>query len=650
EVVSSAVKWSLKARKKTVTLTNELETKVRKRAQQKIDELKGKMAKIKSGKSWKQAGFDSEGTYKLFMSRYERHLDMNQRIIDAPECKTGVYFDRAAVKHLSHNVRPDPRAWYKFRLIGGKNSPASHLSRFLDLIINGEKSGSMYVYGTVKDPQLSEITFRGNIFSSLSGVKIMNNNRTIGLSKDYPWEDNIWIDKLEIVGPYYDSKETPFEKILSGFLKNNAPSDEEVLQVLDKFSSLVFRNASNKLEYLNGLLNLYKKNLEDGLKSKDAIIDPLAVIISSPAFLYFHEKNKEDSSYIDEVSFANRLSYFLWSAPADDELMKLAKEGKLRDAAVVKQQIDRMLKSPKSEKFYSGFVEQWFDLKRFDSTTVDERKYPHYSFSVQESARKEPVAFIKEVIKSNLPISNFISSDFVVIDDVLASHYGIAKKHSPGFTKVNLAEGSKRGGLLTQTAFLVMGSTGERTSPVIRGTLVRDIFLNDPPPQPPPNVPELAFKDGEVKSIKQITKEHQSIPQCASCHRKIDPIGFGLENFNTVGLWREHEEPNTKAKGRKGRNAKGKKDIGAKVDPSGQLASGQNFNNFDEFKNVLLSKTDDLALSFYHGLLSYGIGRPISFVDEKEIKESLQSLKEKNYRLKDMILEVVTSRTFNSKK
>jgi len=255
------------------------------------------------------------------------------------------------------------------------------------------------------------------------------------------------------------------------------------------------------------------------------------------------------------------------------------------------------------------------------------------------------------LVRENLPLSNLIDSDFVVVNAKLAQHYGLKTDVAEEFEKVVLPDSSPRGGMLTQAAFLITGSSGERTSPTIRGTLIREKYLHDPPPPPPPNIPAIENPKGQKLTVKQLVNQHQDIAQCASCHDKIDPIGYGLENFDYLGSWRTDEVLGGSDSGKK------KKKKGAKpkpapekiaIDASGHLKD-QSFKDFEGLQQVLLKNNDQLARSIYESLLSYGIGREIEFVDETEIQQKLGELKAEDYPLKEMIFSVLASRTFATK-
>ena len=218
---------------------------------------------------------------------------------------------------------------------------------------------------------------------------------------------------------------------------------------------------------------------------------------------------------------------------------------------------------------------QWADLERFDAITVDEEANFRFNKGVRHSAKREVLEFFGTLIDENLPAANLISSDFVVINGLLGEHYEIAGVESDQFQKVTLPADSPRGGLLGQTAILTLGSNGERSSPVIRGAWVMEKLLHDKPAPPPPNVPELGAATDKPATNRQMVEIHQQQAVCASCHKKMDVIGFGLENFDTIGRWRETERV-------------GRKEVPIK--PGGTLPNGAVFNDVNDLKAVLLSR------------------------------------------------------------
>ncbi|MEM1295318.1 MAG: DUF1592 domain-containing protein, partial [Verrucomicrobiota bacterium] len=382
--------------------------------------------------------------------------------------------------------------------------------------------------------------------------------------------------------------------------------------------------------------------------------------LTSMRFLYVLEPVDEgqiERRELDALSLACRLSYFLWSSPPDAELYQLAESGELLNPSVLEVQVERMLVDPRAENFFDGFMGQWIHIKRFKDLNLTARILLHWTEGFIDSARREPIEFFEEMVAGNLGIANLIDSEFVMVDGVLANAYGLEGYAGDGFQKVVLPEASPRGGVITQSAFLAAGTMGNRTSPVIRGALVREILLNDPPPPPPPNVPELVAEgEDPLKSVRTLVEMHQQKAQCASCHARFDQIGLGLENFDPIGMWRE-EEMVTLVDDVKLLRDGSKKDTERNwttfdIDSSGNLPSGEEFQDVKGLKAALMKEERAVAESMFEGLMIYALGRDISFTDLQIIEDSLEHLGKvsegegERYRVRDMIKRVVTSGPF----
>lgn len=332
-----------------------------------------------------------------------------------------------------------------------------------------------------------------------------------------------------------------FHDLIKSLPKEN-PSEQDIARILRTFAERAFRDQGVDPSYLNGLMSIYKTNKESGKDVLAALVEPFSIIISSPSFLYIKEKSMEESALLNQHEYAIRLANFLWSSPPDEELYKLAKEGKLNDPAIRKKQMYRMLQSSKADSSLESFINQWLGMTRYDETDIPD--YLEHS-GFRTSARQEPGEYFKYLVRHNKPVDELIDADFVVVDHVLAKHYGIQTDINE-FQKVELPKGHPRGGLLSQAAFLVMGSANGRTSPTIRGTMLRETFLHNPPPLPPPDVPMISSELTNSATVRELVELHQNTPQCASCHDRIDPIGLGLENFDPLGQFRTTEWVNEK--------------------------------------------------------------------------------------------------------
>ncbi|MDA9859059.1 DUF1588 domain-containing protein, partial [Rubripirellula sp.] len=313
---------------------------------------------------------------------------------------------------------------------------------------------------------------------------------------------------------------------------------------------------------------------------------------------------------------------------------------------------ERMLVSPKADVFLTDFINQWADIRRFDEIDLPVKLIRG---GFQDSARRELSEFFKVLVRENKSVDNLIDSDFIVVDQQLAKYYGLKAETGEGFQKVSLPKSSPRGGMLAQAAFLISGGSGPRTSPTIRGAIIREKFLHAPVPPPPPNIPAIETEKGQKLTVKQLVDRHKNVAQCASCHDRIDPIGYGLENFDYLGQWRTTELAGGSAASDAKKNKRKRKASSQKAEPekiaidaSGYLGDDQ-FEGIEGLRTVLIQHKDELAQSVYESLLSYGIGREIEFVDDRDVIVNLNELKKRNYPLKEMIFEVITSKTFVTK-
>ncbi|MCM8533325.1 MAG: DUF1588 domain-containing protein, partial [Lentisphaeraceae bacterium] len=525
-----------------------------------------------------------------------------------------------------------PGAIYKLKIYGSSNVTAK-----LNVELGDNIVGVAEFKALKGQAQMAEVSFKTGAMSSRESISFSAKALKGG-----------HVDYVTVSGPYPLSPSF-FETVAKPLFTKKEVSDEDVFKSLKSFANRAFRYQGVDDEYINALVKIYKDSRGLGESLKDSLINPFAAIITSPAFLYIKEKNNGKRTVLSQQEYAIRMAYFLWGAPPDKELYDLAQQKQLYDKGVIKTQIDRMLLSDKADNFLESFIDQWSDIQRFEEIDLPRNLQGDF----KNSTRRELSEFFKVLVRENLPVDNFIDSEFAVLDSTLAKYYKI-KGVDGGFQKVSLPANSPRGGLLGQAAFLIMGTSGPRTSPTIRGTIIRETFLHDPPPPPPPNVSGIDAKKGKKLTVRELVDKHQEIPQCASCHAKIDPIGYGLENFDYLGNWRTSEilggvQPAPKKK--KGKKAQKPVPAPKKVpvNAAGNLLRGEKFSDFEGFKKALYKNKNKLAESIYESLLSYGIGREIEFVDADEIKENLSSLAKSNYLLKDMILEVITSKTFVTK-
>jgi hypothetical protein len=443
----------------------------------------------------------------------------------------------------------------------------------------------------------------------------------------------IWIDWLEIEGPI---------DISPGTAPLVPPTQDRdgARTIIEQFATRAFRGVKPASDYVDRLVALFDARRTLGDSFDEALKEPLSVVLASPGFLYLSEPSGEQGHRrLNSFELAARLSYFLWSGPPDDELLALASSDALQKPDVLAAQVDRMIDDERSSQFVSGFTHQWLGMDRLDFFQFDFRLHHGFDDSTKAAAREEVYQTILYLLRENLSLRRLLKSDFVVINGLLANYYGLDGVTGDEFRKVPLSGDSPRGGLLGMAAILAMGSNGQYTSPVERGAWVLRKLLHDPPPPAPPNVPQLSRLDGKMLDVRQRLDAHQEQPQCANCHRKIDPIGFGLENFDAAGLWRTEDTYLGQGKAKKTWPVK----------PADAFFKGPAFKDFFELRDIIASKSDAFARGFTESLIEYALGRQFGFTDEDLAESILKQARDKDYSLPEFIHALAASDAFHMK-
>jgi hypothetical protein len=415
-------------------------------------------------------------------------------------------------------------------------------------------------------------------------------------------------------------------------------------RILRDFTRRAFRRPVSD-EDVKPFLARVKARLDAKASFEQAMRIGLKSVLVSPNFLFLHEKPGK----LDDFALASRLSYFLWSSMPDEELLTLAGESKLSRPDTLRRQVERMLKDSKATAFTENFVGQWLNLRAIDATVPDPTLYPEYDELLKLAMVKEATLFFDELLKNDLSLTNFVSSDFTMLNERLAKHYGIPDVVGREFRKVKLPANCHRGGVLTMAGVLKVTANGTTTSPVIRGAWVLDRILGTPPPRPPADVEAVEPDIRGATTIREQLAKHRSRAECASCHVKIDPPGFALESFDVIGGWREYYRSVGKGDPAvvKGRTMRYKK--GPPVDPGDTLPDGRRFRNIDEYKQLLLTDKDQLARALTEKLMSYATGGTAAPSDRAEIDAIVGRVRPGDYGLRSLVHEIVQSRMFQSK-
>jgi len=368
---------------------------------------------------------------------------------------------------------------------------------------------------------------------------------------------------------------------------------------------------------------------------EEGICVALQAMLVSPQFLFRVEaspsasRDKLESTYpISQHDLASRLSYFLWSSMPDDELLAHADRGRLRQPAVLEAQVRRMLADPKSRALAENFGGQWLELRKLESVQPNRKRFPEFDEYLRMSMRRETELFFDSIVREDRSILDFIDGDYTFLNERMAMLYQINGIKGPDFRKVTLAEDTHRGGVVTQASVLTVSSYPTRTSPVLRGKWLLDNFLDDPPPPPLPDVPNLdESKIGTATSLRQELEQHRNNPTCASCHARIDPLGFGLENFDAIGAWRTEE---------------GK----FPIDSSGTLPDGRSFRGPQELRAIVKANRQAFAEGVTAKLLTYALGRGLESYDKPAVRKIAGQVAANDYRFSGLVLEIVRSVPF----
>jgi hypothetical protein len=422
---------------------------------------------------------------------------------------------------------------------------------------------------------------------------------------------------------------------------------EDAERLIRAFLPLAFRRP-----VAEELARYYVARVHSALDRKvpfpEAMILGYQAVLSSPHFLFLQER----PGALDDYAVATRLSYLLWSSMPDALLLEKAQKAELRKPDVLRAQVDRMLCDPKGQRFISNFAGQWLDLRSINATSPDPDIYVEFDDFLFWSMPRETLMFFEEVLRSDLPLTDFVHSDWTFLNQRLAQHYGIPGVGGGELRRVKLPTGSHRGGVLSQASTLKVTADGTRTSPVLRGKWVLDRILGLPPSPPPPDIPTLEPDIRGATTIRQQLDKHRSTPACASCHREIDPPGFALESFDPIGGWREFY---------RGTGAGGAKPVelpnypgrtvfrGLPVETGGQAPDGRPFKNIDDYKELLLSDKDLLARNLAKKLIVYATGADIQFADREVVAELVAQSRAKKYAFRSLLKGVVESRLFLSK-
>ncbi len=462
-------------------------------------------------------------------------------------------------------------------------------------------------------------------------------------------ENGVGVD-LEVVAPDEPGAPRPFfrrvplAKVRAEVVSADPVHDSR--RLLRRFMDHVYREPVEAAE-VEPFAALFDQQYDLGVGFAQAMISAYTAVLSSPGFLFVQESTGE----LDDHAIATRLALFLWNSVPDAELRNLADRGKLRDPAVLTQQVDRLIADPKSRRFIDAFTDYWLDLRKFDDTTPSPTLYNDYELDdpLKQAAIFETQLFVQALLRDNLPALTVVDSDFTFLNERLAEHYDIPGVHGAEMRRVDLPAGSVRGGLLTQASVLKVTANGTTTSPVIRGNWINERILGWQS-RPPPPVPAVEPDIRGAVTIRQQLEKHRADPSCASCHARMDPPGFALESFDVMGGWRDrYRAIDEETEPVKGIGMNGQTFIfhhGLPVDASGELPDGSPFNDVREFKDLLLAQEQVIARNLARQLTVYATGAPVGFSDRPAIEAILQRASPERYGMRALVREIVLSDLF----
>jgi mono/diheme cytochrome c family protein len=410
-------------------------------------------------------------------------------------------------------------------------------------------------------------------------------------------------------------------------------------RIIANFAERAFRRPVADDE-IDRLMEFWKACDKNGQPFERGIQVALSAVLVSPHFLYRIEgepaaDSPDDIYTLNDFELATRMSYFLWSTMPDEQLYEVAKRGELRKDGNLEAQVRRMLQDPKANALVENFGGQWLQTRRLAAMTPDKEMFPSFDESLRAAMQQETDLFFAAVMREDRSLLEFIDADYTFLNERLAEHYGIDGVAGDEFRKVPLRGDQPamrhRGGVLTMASVLLMTSNPTRTSPVKRGKYVMENLLGTPPPPPPPDVPELEEGGAELKgTLKQRMEQHRANAACAVCHQRMDAIGFGLENFDAIGAWRDKDGPHA-------------------IDASGELSPGRSFNGPEELKQLLAARPGLFVRCLTDRMLTYALGRGLEEYDECTIEKIAQAVEKHDYRFTSLVIEIVKSEAFQKK-
>jgi mono/diheme cytochrome c family protein len=457
--------------------------------------------------------------------------------------------------------------------------------------------------------------------------------KMLAQNEAYSRRVNKFLDSIVFIGPFpSDTEKDSRKKIL---VCNPESGRTCVEQIVTNLARRAYRRPPTRRE-IDSLIGFVDRAVDGGQSAEQGVQLAIQAMLVSPNFLFRVERDPDprDPSLVHEVSpfeLASRVSYFLWSSMPDDTLLALAESGELAKPAVLEAQVDRMLADPRAAGFAANFAGQWLETRNLDSVKPDPDKFKEWNPELREAMKTETTMFFEHVLRENRPVSDFLNANYTFLNERLAEHYGIDGVAGGEFRRVPLTT-DRRGGVLSQAGVLTVSSYPTRTSPVIRGKYVLQNLLGMPPPPPPADVPALEESAGaEGRSMREQLDVHRRNPSCAACHRNMDPLGFGLENYDAIGRWRDVDGEHP-------------------VDASGALPDGQRFATAGEMRALLVSQLPQFSRTLTQKMLTYALRRGLKPYDRRTVDSIHRAVAADGYHFRTMVHQIVKSLPFQARR
>ncbi len=460
--------------------------------------------------------------------------------------------------------------------------------------------------------------------------------------------------EFEIKGPFNVTgvSDTPSRRRI--FVCRPLSAAEEMpcaTRIVTNLAKVAYRRPTTP-EDLEGLMSFYDRGRKNG-DFESGIRFALEAMLVSPNFVFRLEQTpatvKPGQTFrIADLDLASRLSYFLWNTFPDEELLAVARQGRLKEPLVIEKQVRRMLADPRSETLATKFAGQWLHLPDLMNLHPDSHYYHNYDNTLAQALQRETELFVNSIVKEDRNVLDLLTADYSFVNERLARHYGIPNVRGDEFRRVQLADDYRRG-LLGKGAILALTSVADRTSPVLRGKWVMGVILGTPPPPPPPAVPKLdetaAVTEGKTLTVRERMETHRASPSCNNCHRVIDPIGLALENFDVTGAWRTMDTtPGISAEGVRVHS------VGVPVDPKTQMFDGTPIDGPASLRNALLARSDQFIQNLTEKMMAYALGRRTEFFDMPTIRKINRDASKQNHKFSALVMGIVNSPAFQMSK